>query len=105
MTPRNIKIIEECEGLLKSHGDDFYLSLDAAVRNFKAREEKKRLFDLVKDKEHWKGPINAIVSDKENAEAICDAVNYFTGTYADVEDLGDGTMRVEAPGYWGGPCN
>ena len=71
--------------------------------------EMKRAFALVENKEHWKGAVDALVTQEAVAEVggllrVCEAVEFFTATQATVTVEG-GLLRVRAAGYWAGPAN
>lgn len=57
-------------------------------------------FELVKPKDSWKGPIDAIIP-VEKKEIVAVAIRHFTGGgvrfFAVPEE---GKVRVTAPGYW-----
>jgi len=63
-------------------------------------------FDSVKDADHWKNPIDAIV-DADRRDVLARAIPWYTGTTAEFHDLPDdpARLRVTAPGYYEGPCN
>ena len=63
-------------------------------------------FDQVKDPQHWKNPIDAIV-DADMKPVLNRAIPYFTGMPADFDDEGvpPGKVRVLCEGYFAGPCN
>lgn len=63
-------------------------------------------FDKVKDPDHWKNRIDAVV-DADMRDVLDVAIPYFTGTAADFddEDMEPGKLRVFADGYFAGPCN
>lgn len=72
--------------------------------------ELSAAFDRVKNPEHWKGPIDAVVRVTTGAGAadmatILEAIEFYTATTGIVHDLGDGRFRILAPGYWAGPAN
>lgn len=63
-------------------------------------------FDLVKNEEHWKNPIDTVIP-AEKREIVEKAIPWFTGTDAEFTEI-DGqpqNLRVTAPGYYAGPCN
>lgn len=69
------------------------------------REELDAAFELVKDKEHWKNPIDAVV-DEGMVHVLTFAIPWFTGTPAEFEPCEEaGKIRVRSIGYWAGPCN
>lgn len=61
--------------------------------------ELRAAFDQVKNPEHWKYDIDAVVS-ADLADVLKFAVPYHTGGDVDIVDLGDGKIRVVAPGYY-----
>lgn len=64
----------------------------------------KEAFDLIKNKQHWKGRIKATIPDSQ-FDVCKEAVEFFTGTELKVtETLPNGKIRVESVGYWGGPA-
>ncbi len=68
------------------------------------REQHQRYFEMVEDKEHWKNPIDAVIAVTD-FDAIADAVDFYTATTLwIIEDLGNGTYRVAADGYYAGPA-
>lgn len=72
-------------------------------------EELKEAFNMVQNKQHWKGPIRAVVRcDERKLEMIRAAIMFYTATEAEVERLSetsDGVLyRIKAPGYWNGPA-
>ena len=69
-------------------------------------DQLSEAFDVVKDHEHWKNPIDAVVS-ADKRDVLTHAIPYFTGTAADFDDEGldPGKLRVFADGYFAGPCN
>lgn len=73
-----------------------------------AREQAalEELFKLMMNKEHWKGPIDAIIDlAKADLEAWDWACAHFTATHFHfVKQLGNFKAHVRAKGYWGGPC-
>lgn len=69
------------------------------------QEELQAAFDKVKNPEHWKARINALLEPGEDMDVIDYAIRYFTGTECWWNTRKDGKIRVRAPGYWAGPCN
>jgi hypothetical protein len=61
--------------------------------------EMKAAFDLVKDREHWKNPIDANI-EKNDQEAVEVAISWYVYGGAEFETLPSGKVRVTAPGYW-----
>lgn len=60
----------------------------------------EKYFDKVRNR-NWKGPINKIVRLKpDEYEHLIEAVAHFTGSVADIEELGNGKVRVTADGYY-----
>ena len=63
-------------------------------------EQLKEAFQVVRNSGHWKENIDAVV-DADLGPILRYAVPWFTGGMApDVEDLGNGKIRVTAAGYW-----
>ncbi len=63
-------------------------------------------FTAVADKEHWKNPIDAVVSEKL-VDILRDAIPFFTGSIPEFFDrdengrpYGDGKVCVVADGYF-----
>ena len=80
---------------------------DQERQDLDSRSKIMRLvFELVENKDHWKGPIDAMVAKSIGVtpDVIMSAVMFFTATEATVEDEGVGQMHVTAPGYWEGPA-
>jgi hypothetical protein len=59
-------------------------------------------FDRVCNKNHWKKPINKLVTvkSKDELDVIKEAVIHFTGGVADIEQVGPNKYRVTASGYY-----
>lgn len=56
-------------------------------------------FDMVKNHEHWKGEINAVV-DPAKVSVVTAAIEFYA--YGFVETTPEGSLvRIYAPGYWG----
>jgi hypothetical protein len=75
-------------------------------------------FDLVKNKEHWKNPINSYCTTDE-VKLVAEAIHFFTATEAHFDyigivlqkqadatrfKIGDHIMKVRADGYRKGPA-
>jgi hypothetical protein len=59
-------------------------------------------FDKIKDKEHWKNPINAVI-DRKDFKNCMNACVYFTGSNLTMvldNSLPDDKCRVRADGYY-----
>ena len=70
-----------------------------AQRDWDEFFKKEDAFDAVKNKEHWKDSIDAII--KEEDRAITEtAINFFAGGGVMFYPAGEGKLRVTAPGYW-----
>lgn len=71
------------------------------------KEQLIAAFDKVKNKEHWKNPIDSFCNSNDVAVTYA-AIEYFTGTEAKFDYLGlvDGNhmLKVYADGYRLGPC-
>ena len=75
--------------------------LEKAQREWDSYFEKEDAFELVKNKDHWKGRIDAIVP-VEKQRAVADAIGFFAfgcATFHRVRGRRD-VVRVTAPGYW-----
>lgn len=63
-------------------------------------ERLQEVFALVKDKENWKMPVDAVVHPEvAQVEEIEIAVTWFTGGGVEIWEE-DGQWRVTAPGYY-----
>lgn len=68
-------------------------------------EQLSEAFDAVKNEEHWKNPVDAIVP-AEMRGVLERAIPWYTGTEANFEETDEpGQIHVTAPGYYAGPCN
>lgn len=69
-------------------------------------EQLTDAFDAVKDKAHWKNPIDA-TAELTMRGVLEHAIPYFTGTPADFDEIEGqpNVIHVTAPGYFAGPCN
>lgn len=63
------------------------------------RNQMKPAFDMVKNAEHWKNPIDAIVPKDTDTSLICAAIGFFAGSVAEVEEVSEG-YRITANGYF-----
>jgi hypothetical protein len=63
-------------------------------------DQLKECWDLVRNKEHWKNDIDAIIP-AEKQELVYYAIPWFAGA-GDIEffDAGEGKLRVVASGYF-----
>ena len=71
------------------------------------KEELSGAFDLVKNQEDWKEPINKVVrvKNRKHADLISTAIMYFTTTEPEVDKLkGRNLWRFRALGYRQGPA-
>jgi len=67
------------------------------------RQQLSDAFDLVKDPEAWKNPIDKVIELEMNSRAwaILDyAITFFAGCGAEYYDEGPGKLRVVAAGYY-----
>lgn len=88
-------------GLSKAELDSY---IEASRGGF-TKEQLSEAFDVVKDQDRWKNPIDAIVP-RTMIAVLEKAIPWFTGTPADFEETQDpDKVRVTAPGYYAGPCN
>ena len=71
-----------------------------AQKEWDTQMAMEEAFDLVKNKEHWKGRIDAVIpADKR--DVVESAIRHFTGggaRFIAVQE--EGKLRVTAPGYW-----
>jgi len=66
-------------------------------------EQLSIAFDSVKNKDHWKNPIDAIINVTD-MDIVSEAIIYFTATEAEFGKPKDGKVRVRAIGYYMGPA-
>lgn len=71
-----------------------------ALRGGYTDEQLKEAFDKVKNREHWKDRINAVVGEDEDLDLISFAVGYYTGGVPTISRARGGGYRVRARGYW-----
>ena len=79
------------------------------------KEGAEALFDVVKDPTNWKNAIDKVVAlnlwgiEKlqriDVIKAFTIAIEFFTATRPTFQDLGDSSIRIQAPGYFQGPAN
>jgi cell division FtsZ-interacting protein ZapD len=64
--------------------------------------ERKRVFELVQNKEHWKNPIDATLDELSEADEklLYDAVPFYTGSVPTITRYKNGRVRVRAAGYY-----
>lgn len=73
--------------------------LEAGKGGF-STEQLQEAFQKVRDSEHWKNDIDAVVP-AEMKDILIHAIPWHTGGgEVEFHDLGDGSVRVIAPGYW-----
>lgn len=105
MNPKHQETLVLTATMLNENGEEFHSELLYAIRRFNEARKMKRCWDLVAPKDHWKAEIDKIVSCEEDIDGISEAIVHYTATLATIHDLENGTVRITAPGYWGGPCN
>lgn len=70
----------------------------------RTRRELSEAFDLVKDRENWKNPIDCVLDESaitdEVQALISEAVNFFAGCEAHFIPRGNGRINVQAKGYY-----
>ena len=67
-------------------------------------DEIKAAFDLVKNADHWKNPIDAVI-DRSSQDVVAVAIAWYTATPAEFEDTDEpDKVRVTAVGYFDGPA-
>ncbi len=80
----------------------------SAIHGGYTKAELTASFNKVKNKDHWKNPIDAVIPFDDHAITE-KAIEFFTATKASFFRVGgiDGKvrMRVTAPGYYAGPAN
>jgi hypothetical protein len=65
------------------------------------REEMEGYFNLVKDPGNWKNPIATFFHRSDaTPDKIAKAIEYYTGSEAEFEDVGEGWWKVTSPGYY-----
>lgn len=57
-------------------------------------------FDLVKNPENWKYPVDAVIPGDSDTDLIANAVIFFTGSPPTFTHNPDGTLSVFAAGYY-----
>jgi len=64
--------------------------------------ERKRVFEMVQDKEHWKNRINATLDElsEEDEKLLYDAIPFYTSSVPTIRRLKSGKVKVTAAGYW-----
>jgi hypothetical protein len=62
-------------------------------------EQLQEAFRKVSNKEYWKNDVDAVVP-ADMKDILQYAVPWHTGGDVEIADLGDGTIRVTAPGYF-----
>ncbi|MFI5223015.1 MAG: hypothetical protein ACHQX3_02025 [Nitrospirales bacterium] len=66
------------------------------------RGQLSAAFEKVRNREHWKNPINAKLKNQneEDLAMIQEAVTFFTGSVAEISTNSAGMTRVQADGYF-----
>ena len=71
-------------------------------------EDLSLAFDTVKDKDHWKGPVAALIPTSKR-DVTAAAIEFYTATKMKVHAThlinGDAYLVISAAGYWNGPAN
>lgn len=84
------------------------LEMDEVVAQVGGREFTRRelmdAFSAVEEPGDWKAPIDQVVPEDFDLDAIAAAVEFFTATEATFTDAGGRRVRVEADGYRMGPA-
>jgi hypothetical protein len=67
-----------------------------------SEEQLHAAFDLVKDKENWKMPIDGAVIPEDQEDVVTAALIFFAGSPAQFEPIRErpGFLRVYAAGYY-----
>lgn len=65
------------------------------------QQELQDVFNLVKNRTHWKRRINkTLVLTGEQQRLVSAAISYFCGSPSEFQQLPNGKVRVTAPGYY-----
>lgn len=64
------------------------------------QEQLHEAFDLVKDRDNWKMPVDTVIPYGSDTDVITSAVIHFTGSVPSFITLNDGSLRVYAAGYY-----
>ncbi len=77
---------------------------ERAVGMIRPQAQLEAAFELVKPAEHWKAPIDAVVSEADlervgGVAAVDNAIAHFCGGGAEAHYV-EGGVRFIAPGYW-----
>lgn len=64
------------------------------------QHELEEAFKMVQNTEHWKGPIDAEIEEGA-MQRVDAAIAHFCYGFAAFTPLGNGRVRVTAPGYYG----
>jgi hypothetical protein len=64
-------------------------------------ETLRTAFEAVQNAEHWKGPIDAAVTQDSVAGTYWSIV-FYTATSPDIKIQDDGLFRITSEGYWAG---
>jgi hypothetical protein len=80
----------------------------SAIHDGYTKAELTAAFDKVKNKDHWKNPIDATIPVAD-VDITAKAITFFTATQPKFFRVGEqgrnAKMRVTAPGYYAGPAN
>ena len=66
-------------------------------------KDLERAFDMVKDKNDWKAPVDAWIR-KRDKSIVADAIVFYTGCMPAVVETTETYCRIVADGYRMGPC-
>ena len=70
------------------------------VNHFESEQAKHgAFFDLIKNEEHWKGPIHCIIPERD-FNLFDDAVRFFTSGSLTVVKKHGSLVECKANGYW-----
>lgn len=83
--------------------DLWSLGEDLKARSHKNLDaERKRVFEMVQDKQHWKNPIRCTLDSLSEADEklLHDAVVFYTGSVPTIVRQRNGKVKVLAAGYY-----
>lgn len=75
------------------------MNIRTAHKHDVERAQKKILFDMICNKENWKGPIDCIIP-KDYLKEFNDAVTFFTAGELKVVDDDGNYLHCQANGYY-----
>jgi hypothetical protein len=79
---------------------DDYTEEDNPVFGGYTREQLSAAFNLVKNPENWKLPVDAVISAGVSTDLVSSAIAFFAGCPAEFQPAPEGGFRVTAAGYY-----